>query len=76
MRQKIDAVPKLSTERKRVEKKIDEADRVLELAEQQHEETTYPLHFRLDEIKQTIRDGDAAKRELVNSCADLQFPFC
>jgi len=70
MRQKMDDVPKLAAERKRIEKQIAEADRVLDLAEQQHEQETSPLHFRPEEIKRETRDGDAAQRQLVDTCND------
>jgi len=70
MRQKMDALPKLAAERKRIEMKIAEADRVLDVAEQQHEQETSPLHFRLEEIKKAVREGDSAQRQLVDTCND------
>lgn len=72
MRQKMDAVPNLVAERKRIENKITGADRVLDLAEQQHEQETSPLHIRLEEIKQAVREGDSAQRQLVDTCNDTE----
>jgi hypothetical protein len=45
---------------------------VLTEAEQRHTEVTEPLYWRLEQIKQAVRDGDEARRRLWDTCADTE----
>jgi len=44
MRTLVNSMPKLEAERKEIEWQLSKADAALEAAEQQHTETTSPLH--------------------------------
>ncbi|MCA9183985.1 MAG: hypothetical protein R3E01_10070 [Pirellulaceae bacterium] len=66
----VAAVPKLEDQRRELDEQIGEADRILEAAEKQHEETTDPLYARRREVDKALSDGSTALAELVYSCQD------
>lgn len=64
------ALPSLEAERRTLDEQIATADKLLEAAENQHDETTRPLYFRRREVDQAISEGTTARMELVYSCED------
>lgn len=70
LRRAVDQQPKLQMEREQIDKQIQRADAELTAAEQRHQETTYPLLCRRDEIRDAMMEADRAKRELERTCAD------
>ena len=64
----VAAVPKLEDQRRELDEQIAAADRILEAAEKQHEETTDPLYARRRKVDKTLSDGSTALAELVYSC--------
>ena len=66
----VAAMPKLKDQRRELDEQIAAADRTLEAAEKQHEETTDPLYFRRREVDKALSDGSSALSELVYSCQD------
>ncbi len=70
LRETYDKAGRLSKERASIERKIVEADKLLEQAEIRHEEITSPLYGRIEAIKQANVAADRARRELWETCAD------
>lgn len=66
----VTAMPKLEDERRALDEQIAAADKILEAAESQHDETTRPLYFRRREVDQALSEGSTALGELVYSCQD------
>lgn len=64
------ALPALEAERRTLDEQIAAADKILEAAESQHDETTRPLYFRRRQVDQAISEGTTARMELVYSCED------
>jgi hypothetical protein len=70
MRAQVNSVPKLEAERKGVEQQLLKADAALEAAEQQHTETTAPLHGRLEMLRQAMQEAERSRHQLVETCPD------
>jgi hypothetical protein len=66
----VDSLPKLEAERREIDEPIVAADRVLEAAEKQHDETTAPLYASRRELDLAIADASRASTELMQSCDD------
>ncbi|RMF20525.1 MAG: hypothetical protein D6760_11390, partial [Deltaproteobacteria bacterium] len=66
----VASMPKLEDQRRQLDEQIAAADRLLEEAEKQHEETTEPLYARRREVDAAIADASRALSELVHSCQD------
>jgi len=66
----VAAMPQLEAERDKLEEEIAAADKILEAAEQQHEEATRPLHARRREVLAALSEGSTALGELVYTCED------
>jgi hypothetical protein len=63
-------VPELQAELLALDDKIAAADRALKVAEELHDETTNPLHFRRQQVNAAINEADRARHELVETCDD------
>ena len=70
MRAQVNSLPKLEAERKEVEQQLLKADAALEAAEQQHTETTAPLHGRLEMLRQAMQEAERSRHQLVETCPD------
>lgn len=70
MRTLVNSLPKLEAERKEVERQLTKADEALEAAEQQHTETTAPLHGRLEMLRQAMQEAERSRHQLVETCPD------
>lgn len=70
MNTQVNALPKLEAERKEVEQKLLKADEALEAAEQQHTETTAPLHGRLEMLRQAMQEAERSRHQLAETCPD------
>jgi CRISPR/Cas system CSM-associated protein Csm2 small subunit len=66
----LEQARKLESERTAIQQQLAQADQALTEAEQRHTEVTEPLYWRLEEIKQDVRDGDEARRRLWDTCGD------
>ena len=65
-----DCMPKLVAQRRDVERKMADANRIPEQAEQRHLEETAPLEARIQDLKEQIWAAERARTELWNSCED------
>jgi len=70
LRAAVAAMPKLEDQRRTLDEQIAAADRILEDAEKQHDETTRPLYSARREVDKAISDGSTALGQLVYSCQD------
>ncbi len=70
MKTQVNSLPKLEAERKEVEQKLLNADAVLEATEQQHTETTAPLHGQLEMLRQAMQEAECSRQQLVETCPD------
>lgn len=70
LREQLDRLPALASERQEIEKQIAAADAALEAAEKKHSETTGPLVARLQQIRELVAAAEAAKRQLADTCTD------
>lgn len=68
----INSLPKMEAERREIDEQIAAADRVLEAAEKQHDETTAPLYATRRELDLAISDASRASAELMQSCDDAE----
>lgn len=66
----INSLPRLEAERREIDTQIAAADRVLEAAEMQHDESTGPLYASRRELDLAISDASRASTELMQSCDD------
>jgi hypothetical protein len=69
LRATLDKAKRLAKDRGRIAKQIAAADKLLEQAETQHEDTTAPLYARIEAIKQADVDAERARRDLWETCA-------
>ena len=53
-----------------LERRVADAHRELEAAEQKHYDTVQPLYCELQRLKETEQEGEKAKRELLAICTD------
>jgi hypothetical protein len=65
MRTHLNSLPKLQAEEKEIGRQIAEADAALVRAEDEHQETTYPLLGRLQQVRDAIRDAERNRQQLV-----------
>ena len=68
----VASLPKLEDERRMINEQIAVADRALEAAEKQHDETADPLFERRREIDAAISDAQRASVELLETCDDAE----
>jgi hypothetical protein len=73
LREQLDALPKLTAERKKIERQIASADAELEAAEKKHAETVYPLQSHIELLKEQIWAGERAETKLLETCSDQNF---
>ncbi len=66
----VNSMPKLEAERRDIDNQIAAADRALEAAEKQHEDSTAPLYATRHELSRALSDASSAAAELVTSCDD------
>ncbi|HMO35798.1 MAG TPA: hypothetical protein PKA06_07140, partial [Gemmatales bacterium] len=66
----LNSLPKLQAEEKEVGPQIAEADAALARAEDAHQETTYPLVGRLQQVRDAIREAERNRQQLVATCTD------
>lgn len=66
----VASLPKLEQEFAQIQQQLAAADRDLEAAERLHDEATYPLHGRLQEINEARKDASQARQELYDTCND------
>jgi len=66
----IHSLPRLEAERSEIDEQIAAADRVLEAAEKQHDESTAPLYASRRELDLAIADASRASAELMQTCDD------
>lgn len=70
VRARLDTIPTLEAERTKLIKQISAADRALEEAEQKHAITTGPLHARVQQIRDAVRDAANDRKTLIETCTN------
>lgn len=70
VRARLDTIPALEAERAKLIKQISAADRALEEAEQKHTITTGPLHARVQQIRDAIRDAAQDRQQMIETCTN------
>jgi len=70
MRTHLNSLPKLQAEEKEIGRQIAEAEAALARAEDTHQETTYPLIGRLQQVRDAIREAERNRQQLVATCSD------
>jgi hypothetical protein len=68
LRATMEKAKRLAKDRGRIAKQIAAADKLLEQAEAQHEDTTAPLYARIEAIKEADAVAERARRDLWESC--------
>jgi len=66
----VNSLPKLEAERREIDSQIAAADRVPEVAERQHNDTTAPLYASRRELDLAIADASRASAVLMQTCDD------
>lgn len=66
----VGGVPGLEAERREIARQVAAADRVLEAAEKQHDDTTATLYHRRREIDHALSEASNAAAELLRTCDD------
>ena len=67
----VAAVPRLESERREIDAQIAAADRLLEAAEKQHDDTTMTLYHRRRQIDLGLSEASNAAGELLRTCDDV-----